>query len=466
MGADFPLQKVFLDNTPIKKGPSMFCLHRKFIQTRTMMGIKNNHPYGVLMSFRDLQHETILEVMEQNNDKVSQEMKKGILNQLHQYDADKVLNFVIESFIESLSAKSDAYVKHWMAQFILLIATRFIDKKLVFNEKIAVVPANTTKRTLDLLSKYRDIVIESLLGTSLYMFTDGLTYMKAIAKLNEMFPEHAFDLSSPVDSSIKSEKFIAGHRIPLLEYIILCNNMQVYLYLTETALVQEDPDAPYIALTYYTKNKDFREFFKRKNIGTKNQVLPPYICGRPISILASIVTQKSLVEDDYFELESLLIAKKFRLLPEEEKEFSSLPEARVEYKLAKCLRNENYSPFDNLVEDFETEIGHREQFEFQYSNDYRYLKLTRHHRRFEYNNSGRYFGSWEVIGSSIICTSEKKRWLMSWGSYTSTTYEEEGPHHEVFRFTIFRMFDGVLAVHLEDDTSSAAQKLSSSMRMG
>jgi ATP-dependent Clp protease adapter protein ClpS len=60
------------------------------------MGIKNNHPYGVLMSFRDLQHETILEVMEQNNDKVSQEMKKGILNQLHQYDADKVLNFVIE----------------------------------------------------------------------------------------------------------------------------------------------------------------------------------------------------------------------------------------------------------------------------------------------------------------------------------------------------------------------------------
>lgn len=44
--------------------------------------------------------------------------------------------------------------------------------------------------------------------------------------------------------------------------------MQVYLYLTETALVQEDPDAPYIALTYYTKNKDFREFFKRKNIGT------------------------------------------------------------------------------------------------------------------------------------------------------------------------------------------------------
>jgi hypothetical protein len=51
----------------------------------------------------------------------------------------------------------------------LLIATRFIDTKLVFNEKIAVVPANTTKRTLDLLSKYRDIVIESLLGTSLYM---------------------------------------------------------------------------------------------------------------------------------------------------------------------------------------------------------------------------------------------------------------------------------------------------------
>jgi hypothetical protein len=93
------------------------------------------------------------------------------------------------------------------------------------------------------------------------MFTDGLTYIKAIAKLNEMFPEHAFDLSSPVDSSIKSEKFIAGHRIPLLEYIILCNNMQAYLYLTETALVQEDPDAPYIALTYYTKNKDFREFF-------------------------------------------------------------------------------------------------------------------------------------------------------------------------------------------------------------
>jgi hypothetical protein len=75
----------------------------------------------------------------------------------------------LQSFIESLSAKSDAYVKHWMAQFILLIATRFIDKKLVFNEKIAVVPANTTKRRLDLLSKYRDIVIESLLGTSLYM---------------------------------------------------------------------------------------------------------------------------------------------------------------------------------------------------------------------------------------------------------------------------------------------------------
>jgi hypothetical protein len=36
--------------------------------------------------------------------------------------------------------------------------------------------------------------------------------MKAIAKLNEMFPEHAFDLSSPVDSS-KSDKFIAGYKV-------------------------------------------------------------------------------------------------------------------------------------------------------------------------------------------------------------------------------------------------------------
>jgi hypothetical protein len=68
-----------------------------------------------------------------------------------------------------------------------------------------------------------------------------------------------------------------------------------------------------------------------------------------ISALIILIRIQKLIFFFSFELESLLIAKKFRLLPEEEKEFSSLPEARVEYKLAKCLRNENYSPFDNLV---------------------------------------------------------------------------------------------------------------------
>lgn len=48
------------------------------------------------MSFQDLNYKTIIEVMRQNNDKASRDMKKGVLNQIHQYDADKVLNFVIE----------------------------------------------------------------------------------------------------------------------------------------------------------------------------------------------------------------------------------------------------------------------------------------------------------------------------------------------------------------------------------
>lgn len=64
------------------------------------------------MSFRDLQHETILEVMQQNNDKVSKEMKKGILNKIHQYDADKVLSFVIEV----TTTKTESKIRNLLAQ--------------------------------------------------------------------------------------------------------------------------------------------------------------------------------------------------------------------------------------------------------------------------------------------------------------------------------------------------------------
>lgn len=50
--------------------------------------------------------------------------------------------------------------------------------------------------------------------------------------------------------------------------MILYKQLDIYDHLTGTNQLIEDPNAPYLALTYHTKNKYFRDYIQRRNIGT------------------------------------------------------------------------------------------------------------------------------------------------------------------------------------------------------
>jgi hypothetical protein len=470
IGNDYPLQKVFRDNTPMKN-VNVRCMHRKFVLHHVTAAIKNNWPEGILMGFDDLRYTTILAVLQVNMDRVSREMNKGILNKIHTSDADQVLGYIIDNFTESASACSKRTFKEEMVFFLYILAQRFIDTKIVTSGKIPPkLPVKSLKRVLDLLNKYRDYVLEAtLIIDTPRPFDEGLLYLKTLRKLSEIFPEHAFDFSSPVNSSV-NEKFVAGHKIPFLEYAVLSQNLEIFSYLAETNDV--DPEGRYMALAYHVNNAGLIKYIERRNIGQDSNTLPDYIPEKPTSVLAGFIKREILTDSDYFEIERILILKKFKLTPEEEREFSSLPETSIERKVLKCLQTENYSPFANLEKDFETESAQKMQLEFQNPESYSCLTLTRPFTKFNYNldpNMVRlgeqYFGSFNTNGSSLICTSEKKRFYHAEGSYIDYSFHDEVSHKETFRFIVFRMFDGALAVCADNDSMSLVQRLGVSMRV-
>lgn len=81
------------------------------------------------------------------------------------YDKSNINLMLFQSYIESVEADSQVeYFKNFIMEFVILIASRFIVTGHIKQENMDKLSTKTLTRTMDLLSKYRNFVLEAMIG--------------------------------------------------------------------------------------------------------------------------------------------------------------------------------------------------------------------------------------------------------------------------------------------------------------